>query len=108
MSGQKEQHGTGLSSLVARGAVLAALASALLVVVDTPLKSLISSSLDYFSLHGSSSPEYDLSGVCQQVPGLSPRNQDAERFIRDKVESPAYHTEIINKLTRIIQIPSES
>ncbi|KFH42530.1 Carboxypeptidase S-like protein [Hapsidospora chrysogenum ATCC 11550] len=108
MSGQKEQHGTGLSSLVARGAVLAALASALLVVVDTPLKSFISSSLDYFSLHVSSSTEYDLSGVCQQVPGLSPRNHDAERFIRDKVESPAYHTEIINKLTRIIQIPSES
>ncbi|KAF7116312.1 hypothetical protein CNMCM5793_004478 [Aspergillus hiratsukae] len=48
------------------------------------------------------------SGVCQQVPKLSPKNKEVERFIQGKVESPEYQKEIINKLSGIIRIPSES
>lgn len=46
--------------------------------------------------------------VCQQVPKLSPKNKDVEQFIRAKVESPEYQKEIIDKLSGIIRIPSES
>lgn len=48
------------------------------------------------------------SGVCQQLPNLSPQDKKVEQFIKDKVESPEYHKEIIDKLTGIVQIPSES
>ncbi|PGH13916.1 hypothetical protein AJ79_03331 [Helicocarpus griseus UAMH5409] len=47
-------------------------------------------------------------GACQQVPKLSPKNKDVEQFIQQKVESPEYQKEIINKLSGIIRIPSES
>lgn len=96
----------GLQSLIIRGAALVGLASALLVSFDSPFKSFVSDHLGLFSSRGPAN--YDLSGVCQQAPKLSPKNTKVEQFIRDKVESPAYHTEIINKLTGIIQIPSES
>ncbi|KAJ5088842.1 hypothetical protein N7456_012458 [Penicillium angulare] len=56
---------------------------------------------------------YDLesreqSGICQQVSNLSPRNREVEAYIRDTVNTREYHQEIINKLSGIIQIPSES
>lgn len=73
----------------------------------------------FFSFFGntiwpSSSSELDMytpgadPGICQQVQSLSPRNDQVERYVRDKVESVAYQQEIINKLSGIIQIPSES
>jgi Gly-Xaa carboxypeptidase len=46
--------------------------------------------------------------VCQQKPKLSPKDTKIEQFIRAKVESPEYHKEIINKLSEIIRIRSES
>lgn len=46
--------------------------------------------------------------VCEQVPKLSPSNTRVEQFIRNKVEDPKYQTEIIGKLSGLIQIPSES
>lgn len=45
---------------------------------------------------------------CPQVEPLVPRNSEVEKYIIDKIESPAYHKEIIDKLSGIIQIPSES
>lgn len=45
---------------------------------------------------------------CPQAKPLIPSNSAVEKFILDKVESPAYQKEIISKLTGIIQIPSES
>lgn len=48
------------------------------------------------------------SGVCDQAPILSPSNTRVQQFIRDKVEDPSYQKEIIEKLTGLIQIPSES
>lgn len=47
-------------------------------------------------------------GVCQQTEKLSPRNKQAEQFVRSKVESPDYQKDIISKLSGLIRIPSES
>lgn len=47
-------------------------------------------------------------GVCPQVPKLSPQNRRVEQFIRNEVESPDYQKRIIETLSGIIQIPSES
>lgn len=96
----------GLPSLMIRTAVLLGLASTLLFAYNSSFKSFVLEIINSWRSSGSAS--YDLSGVCQQVPKLPPKNEQVERFIRDKVESPDYHTEIISKLTGIIQIPSES
>lgn len=73
--------------------------------VDNPVKSWISQHLESNDL-----ARYTpgASGVCHQVSGLSPRHTKVEQFVRDQVESPEYHAEIIDKLAKIIQIPSES
>ncbi|KAJ5756670.1 hypothetical protein N7533_006213 [Penicillium manginii] len=56
------------------------------------------------------SPKYlfGSESVCKQAPILSPTNTQVEQLIRDKVEDPKYQTEIIEKLSGLIQIPSES
>ncbi|KAJ3478805.1 hypothetical protein NLG97_g8479 [Lecanicillium saksenae] len=46
--------------------------------------------------------------VCLQPDPLIPSNKRTEQYVKDKVESAAYQREIINKLSGIIQIPSES
>jgi Gly-Xaa carboxypeptidase len=77
---------------------------------------LISASIAFINntVRSSNPPELDIygpgieSGICQQVPQLSPRNKQAEQYVREKVESVEYHREIINKLSGIIRIPSES
>ena len=108
MADKKSPSGTtsGLPSLMIRGAVLLGLASAILLAFDSPLKSFVLEQLSPLRSPGSAS--YDLSGVCPQAPKLSPKNEEVERFIREKVESPDYQAEIISKLAGIIQIPSES
>ncbi|OJD16423.1 hypothetical protein AJ78_03410 [Emergomyces pasteurianus Ep9510] len=103
---QREEKGVA-QSLLARSALVLALISTLLAL---PLWSpLITERLALFGASGLDkySPNSEL-GVCQQSPKLSPKNENVERFVRDKVESPAYQKEIISKLTGIIQIPSES
>jgi Gly-Xaa carboxypeptidase len=66
------------------------------------------------TVRSSNPPELDIyspgaeHGICQQVPKLSPRNKQVEQYVREKVESVEYHGEIINKLSGIIRIPSES
>ena len=107
--GSQRRDKSALHSFLVRGAIVIALASAFFTIVDTPLKPLITERLGLFGSSGLNrySPE-NLSGVCQQVPKLSPKNEEVERYVRDKVESPKYQKEIINKLSKIIQIPSES
>ena len=100
-----------IPAMLMRGAILIALVSILYTFLNNwnPIKSWISEHFD--SLDSSGLEKYApgaQSGVCQQVPKLSPKNSQVEQFIRDKVECPAYHEEIINKLSTIIQIPSES
>ncbi|KAL4889481.1 hypothetical protein BDV59DRAFT_210288 [Aspergillus ambiguus] len=108
MTGKQNQHGDkrGFSSLLVLGAVLVGLGSAIFFLADT------SSLADRLDLFSSASPDRyaagSQSGVCKQAPKLSPRNKPVEQFIRDKVESSDYHHDIIQKLTRIIRIPSES
>ncbi|KAJ6784530.1 hypothetical protein PWT90_06066 [Aphanocladium album] len=46
--------------------------------------------------------------VCPQAEPFLPSNKRVEQYVKDKVESSAYQREIINKLSGIIQIPSES
>jgi Gly-Xaa carboxypeptidase len=92
MTQQKHQ------SLLLRGAIVIGLLSAFL-------------SLKFWIIERPGVTKYtagNQSGVCQQVPKLSPKNKEVEAFIRDKVESPEYQKEIINKLSGIIRIPSES
>ncbi|KAL2823576.1 hypothetical protein BDW59DRAFT_163153 [Aspergillus cavernicola] len=84
----------GLKSLL-RGAIVLGLATALFTLVNP-----FTSDTDKYTPNQA--------GICQQVAPLSPTNKQVEHFIRDKTESPAYHKEIINKLSKIIQIPSES
>lgn len=83
------------------GTLVIGLLSAFFLFFDNTIWSSISSELDIYT------PGAD-SGICQQVRYLSPRNNQVERYVRDKVESVAYQREIINKLSGIIQIPSES
>ncbi|KAL2371235.1 carboxypeptidase yscS [Blastomyces gilchristii SLH14081] len=105
-SNQVQEKGV-FQSLVVRSALVFGLISALLAV---PLwKPLITERLRLFGSPGLDkySPNIDM-GICQQGPKLSPKNENVEHFIREKVESPEYHKDIIRKLTGIIQIPSES
>ena len=92
-----------------RGTIVIGLVAAFLAVLDTPLRSLITERLGF---SGSSSLDKyapgNQSGVCQQKPKLSPKDTKIEQFIRAKVGSPEYHKEIINKLSEIIRIRSES
>jgi Gly-Xaa carboxypeptidase len=111
MTKQKNHRGdkSAIQSLLIRGAIVIGLVSAFFTVPDTLLKSLITERLGLFGSSGLDKyTRGNQSGVCQQVPKLSPKNKKVERFIRDKVESPEYHKEIINKLSEIIRIPSES
>ncbi|CAL5866821.1 uncharacterized protein PFLUO_LOCUS1032 [Penicillium psychrofluorescens] len=89
------------SSWLIHGALAIGLLSALVATLGNPLKLFGPSELDKYSWGNES-------GVCQQVPKLSPKNTNVEQFVREKVESPDYHREIINKLSGMIQIPSES
>jgi Gly-Xaa carboxypeptidase len=93
-----------IPTLLIRSAVIIGLISAFFY--DTPLRSFT----ERLGLFDSSAAKYSPGnpGVCQQMPKLSPQNEKVEQFIRDKVESPQYHKEIISKLSGIIRIPSES
>ncbi|OBT82006.1 hypothetical protein VE02_09911 [Pseudogymnoascus sp. 03VT05] len=105
---ERKDKNTGQHSLI-QGAVVIGLVAASLTVLNTPLSSFLTERLGIFG--SSRLDKYDpgnQSGVCQQIPKLSPKNTNVEEFIRAKVESPKYHNEIINKLTEIIRIPSES
>lgn len=87
------------------GSLLVALASLFLAFQD-------SETLHKYRLFESPiAPKYLFgaqSGVCEQAPILSPSNTQVEQFIRDKVEDSKYQSEIIDKLSGLIQIPSES
>jgi Gly-Xaa carboxypeptidase len=83
------------------GTVAIGLVSALIALFNNTLRSSNPTELDIYS-RGTES------GICQQVPKLSPRNKRVEQYVREKVESVEYHREIINKLSGIIRIPSES
>lgn len=85
-----------------------AVVSAGVIFVDNPVSSWISQQLGSLDSNDLAKYTPGASGVCQQVSGLSPTNAKVEQFIRDQVESPEYHTEIIDKLAKIVQIPSES
>lgn len=106
MTGKHSLHGdkSVLPPLLAIGAALIGLISTLFL--DT------SSITDRLHLFHSAAPDRyapgSQSGICQQAPKLSPKNKQVEQFLRDTVESSAYHDEIIQKLTGIIRIPSES
>lgn len=89
------------------GAVVVGLISAVVTLFDIP----VSSFLERLESLNPSESKYTpgrTNEICQQVPKLSPTNKNAEQFVLDKVNSPAYHKEIIGKLTGLIQIPSES
>lgn len=107
MNKQKNQNAarsTNQSLLI--GVIVIGLIAAVLAVPDSPLMQFIPG-LSGFSHSGKYAPGSH-AGVCQQPSKLSPKNTEVEKFIHDKVESEDYHEEIIDKLTGIIQIPSES
>lgn len=89
------------SSWLICGALAFGLVSALVAILGNPLKLVGPSRLNKYAPGNES-------GICQQVPKLSPKNTHVEQFVREKVESPEYHREIINKLSGMIRIPSES
>lgn len=97
--------------LLVLGPLIIALASVFFAFQDSAK---INSTLDLYraKFFQNSVPDKYLfgaqSGICEQVPNLSPRNTHVEQFIRDKVEDPKYQVEIIEKLSGLIQIPSES
>ncbi|CAG8895957.1 unnamed protein product [Penicillium egyptiacum] len=100
-SSQRRDKSPGISSWFVHGTLVIGLISAFIAVF---IKSFQSSSPPV--LH-----KYTLgtdSGICQQVPKLSPRNKQVEQYVREKVDSEEYQREIINKLSAIIRIPSES
>src|SRR3954453_20770516 len=86
-------------SWLIHGAIVIGLASAFIALFKNPFQSSSSPRLDTYGLGTES-------GICQQVPKLSPRNTQVEQYIREKVDSVEYHREIINKLSGIIQIPA--
>lgn len=96
--------GLGQSRLLA--IVVAVIAASL--TFFNPVKSWISQQLESLDSGDLGGYAPGAAEVCRQVPKLSPKNTRVEKFIRDHVESPEYHREIIDKLTRIIHIPSES
>jgi Gly-Xaa carboxypeptidase len=111
MAKQKVERGDKSTnqSLLIPGAIVIGLIASLFTVLNTPFRSLITERLDFFG--SSRLDKYapgNQSGVCLQQAKLSPKNTNIERFIRAKVESREYHKEIINKLSEIIRIPSES
>ena len=82
-------------------AVIVCVACFLLSVIDNPIRQYLA---PYFEPHAR-----DVAGnVCPQVPPLAPQDTKVEGYIRNKVEDPKYHAEIISKLQGIIRIPSES
>ncbi|OBT69994.1 hypothetical protein VE03_00642 [Pseudogymnoascus sp. 23342-1-I1] len=92
-----------------QGAIIIGLVAAFITVLNTSPRSFITERLG--GLGSASLGKYasrNQSGVCQQTPKLFPKNTNIDQFIRAKVESSEYHKEIINKLTGIIRIPSES
>ncbi|KAK5790853.1 hypothetical protein VI817_006162 [Penicillium citrinum] len=90
-----------IRSCLTYGAILVGLVSAYIAFFNNPFQLSSSPGLDVYAFGTQS-------GICQQVQKLSPRNTQVEQYIRQKVESVEYHREIINKLSGIIQIPSES
>lgn len=99
----------GAKSGVFRNAVLISVIAIVLAIANPNVKEYLAS---FFSSNAvseryqaGSSAQF---GVCEQLPKLEPKNKEVEQFIRDTVESPQYHKEIISKLSGIIQIPSES
>ncbi|KAJ5358621.1 uncharacterized protein N7496_011034 [Penicillium cataractarum] len=89
------------SPWVLHGALVIGLVSALIAIYNIPIQFSSSPELDNYGLGTES-------GICPQVPKLSPRNKQVEQYIREKVDSEEYHRKIINKLSGIIRIPSES
>lgn len=90
-------------------AIAIAIAAACLAFLDNPARAWLSQQWNHTS--SSDLARYTpgtASDVCAQVSSLAPKNTQVETFIRDTVESPQYHAQIIDKLSRIIQIPSES
>ena len=109
MAKEKKQSKTAIQWLLIGGATAVGLAAAFLSVSDNPLKTLFTEQFPSFDYSGLDKyTPGSQSGVCQQVPKLSPKNEQVEQFIRDKVESPNYQKEIIDTLSGIIRIPSES
>jgi len=92
---------SSIRSCLIHGAILVGLVSAYIALFNNPIQSFSSPSLDVYGFGTQT-------GICQQVQKLSPKNTQVEQYIREKVESVEYHREIINKLSGIIQIPSES
>ncbi|KAJ6443647.1 carboxypeptidase yscS [Purpureocillium lavendulum] len=102
---QPEAHAKALLPLLFRSAIVIAALSAVLAFFHVPLRSFIDDSL------GGGRDKYAIpsgSDICRQEAKLSPTDKKAEEYVRQKVESPVYHSEIIDKLSGIIQIPSES
>lgn len=83
------------------GALAIGLGSAVIALFGNPSQFSSSLGLEVYR----AGPE---SGICQQVPKLSPKNKQVEQYVREKVDSVKYQQDIIKKLTGIIQIPSES
>ncbi|RJE22664.1 Carboxypeptidase [Aspergillus sclerotialis] len=105
---EQKQSKTAIQWLLIGGAIAIGLASAFLSISDNPLKALFTERFPSFDDSGLDKYTPGSQSVCQQVPKLSPKNEKAQQFIRDKVESPKYQEEIIDKLSGIIRIPSES
>jgi Gly-Xaa carboxypeptidase len=80
-----------------------ALVVAFIALLRNPIPS-SSSTLSWLESYGPGTP----SEICKQVTALSPTNKQVEDYVRDKVGSAEYQREIIEKLSGIIQIPSES
>lgn len=89
------------SSWFMHGALVIGLVSALIAFNNYQTRSSSPPGLDIYKPGGNS-------GICQQVQKLSPRNKQVEQYVREKVDSVEYSREIINKLSGIIRIPSES
>ncbi|KAJ5143140.1 uncharacterized protein N7515_001927 [Penicillium bovifimosum] len=96
----RQDKGSGISSWFMHGTFVIGLLSFIAVFIN-PFQSLSSPGLDKY-IPGAGSE------ICQQVPELSPRNKQVEQYIRENVDSEEYQREIINKLSGIIRIPSES
>ncbi|KAL1880409.1 Gly-Xaa carboxypeptidase [Paecilomyces lecythidis] len=97
----QRQDRSSIGSWLFRGALAIGLVSVLATVFNNRFQAICPSGL------GNYRPGNE-SGVCRQAPKLSPKNTEVEQFVRKRVESPQYRREIINKLSGIIKIPSES
>ena len=92
---------SSISHWLMYGALLIGLITTFIALFNNSDESSSSSDLNVYEPGGES-------GICQQVPKLSPTNKKAEQYVREAVHSKEYHQKIINKLSGIIQIPSES